>query len=186
MTKHWRYLKYVLRHKWYVFLYGCQLGIPWLALLHDNSKFRPSEWFAYVEFFYGGPHPEWASITGYEKTHYFDFARRRSKEGVKEAFDYAWLHHQKRNKHHWQYWVLTNDTEGVRALFMPDRYRREMLADWKGAGRAINGVEDALGWYRKNRDKMTLHPETRRWVEDTLGYVREPVGIDVAAFMAVR
>jgi hypothetical protein len=183
-VKHWRYLKYVLRHKWYVFLYGCQLGIPLLALLHDNSKFRPSEWFAYVEFFYGGPKRLWAEVTGYEKTHYFDSARRNSKEGVKEAFDYAWLHHQKRNKHHWQYWVLTNDEEGQRALFMPDRYRREMLADWKGAGRAINGVEDALGWYGKNRDKMTLHPETRAWIEQELSYLREPVSIDREAFLS--
>lgn len=182
--KHWKYLTYVLRHKWYVFYYGWQLGIPWLALLHDNSKFLPSEWFPYVEFFYGGEKRSARDIGVYEKTYYWESAWRDSKEGVKEAFDLAWLHHQKRNKHHWQYWVLTNDEESQRAIFMPDRYRRELLADWKGAGRAINGVEDALGWYRKNRNRMTLHAETRQWIEDQLGYTALPeVAIDIEAFM---
>ena len=170
MKKHWQYLRYVLRHKWYVFQYGWQLGIPWLALLHDNSKFLPAEWFPYAEYFYGGPHQPWSEISGYEKYNYFELARKRSKEGVKEAFDLAWLHHQKRNKHHWQWWVLQNDEDGVLALPMPDRYRREMLADWRGAGRAITGVENALGWYGDNKDKMVLHPETRRWIEEQLGF----------------
>jgi hypothetical protein len=64
--------------------------------------------------------------------------------------------------------MLVNDEEPARLLPMPDRYRREMLADWRGAGRAINGYEDAAGWYAKNRDKMQLHPETRAWIEQQL------------------
>lgn len=180
MTKHWRYLRYVLRHKWYVFIYGWQLGISWLALLHDNSKFRPSEWFPYCEFFYGPKRRPFSEASVYGKTYFWGIEWRRSKEGVKEAFDMAWLLHQKRNKHHWQWWLLTNDQDAPRVFPMPDRYRREMLADWKGAGRAINGREDALGWYRQNRDRMTLHEDTRAWIERELGYA---VQVDVAAFM---
>src|ERR1700738_4492504 len=107
--KHWRYLRYVLRHKWYVFIYGRQLGIPWLALLHDNSKFRPSEFFPYAEFFYGPKRRPFAEASTYGKTYYWEIEWRLSKEGVKEAFDFAWLLHQKRNKHHWQFWLLVND-----------------------------------------------------------------------------
>lgn len=148
--KYWRYFCYVCRHKWYVFIYGYQLGIPLLALMHDNSKFELDEFIPYADFFYGGD---------------------KTRPGVKAAFDLAWLIHQNRNKHHWQWHLLINDQEPARCIPMPDRYRREMLADWKGAGRAINGVEDAAGWYRANRDKMQLHPETRLWVENQLGII---------------
>lgn len=53
MKKHLRYLKYLIRHRWYVFLECCKLGIPWRGIVHNLSKFLPSEWFPYVERFYG-------------------------------------------------------------------------------------------------------------------------------------
>lgn len=56
MQKHWRYLKYVIRHKWFVLLAGLTLGVPLRQLLvHDWSKFLPCEWFPYASFFYGQP-----------------------------------------------------------------------------------------------------------------------------------
>ena len=143
MRRHLQYLKYILRHKWYVFLAGCKLGIPLLALVHDWSKFKPSEWLPYARTFY-------------------------NKDGSKcyqehPEFTLAWNHHQKRNKHHWQYWMITWDRGDTECLPMPDRYRREMLADWIGAGRAL-GKPDTAGWYEANRDNIKLHPETRHWL----------------------
>jgi hypothetical protein len=41
---------------------------------------------------------------------------------------------------------------------------REMVADWMGAGRAL-GKPDTRAWYEANKDKMILHPATRRRVE---------------------
>lgn len=165
MRGHWRYLKYVVRHKWYVFLAACRLGIPWRGLTHDLSKLRPSEFFAYAEFFYGTGHRPWSQVTGYEKANHFDAAWRHSKEGVAEAFDLAWLLHQHRSRHHWQFWVLRFDDGGTGALAMPDTDRREMLADWIGAGMAITGSDNTKAWYLANKDKMQLHPETRAWLE---------------------
>ena len=136
-----RYTVRLFRHKWFVFLEACKLGIPFLGIIHDASKFLPDEFFAYARSFYGGLRAE-----------------------VKPEFDAAWNHHQKRNKHHWQYWLLVNDEDGVYPLPVPDVYRREMLADWRGAGRAY-GNPDTPGWYAKNRDKIILHPSTRQWVE---------------------
>lgn len=55
-------------------------------------------------------------------------------------------------------------------LPMPDTARREMLADWIGAGWAIMGkVADTREWYLENRHKMRLHQETRAWIEEQLG-----------------
>jgi hypothetical protein len=45
--------------------------------------------------------------------------------------------------------------------------KREMLCNWKGAGRAI-GKPDTKGWYLKNKDKMLLGHETRQWIEQQL------------------
>lgn len=143
MVKHLRYLSYVLRHKWFVFLAGLQMGAPlWRLLIHDWSKFTPAEWRPYVLSFYG----PWA---------YGD----RPAEVV-EAFDRAWLHHQHANPHHWQHWVLREDSGATKILEMPEPFVREMVADWMGAGRAITGAWGAQDWFLKNREKILLHPDT--------------------------
>jgi hypothetical protein len=162
---HWKYLKSQLRHKWFVFLECCKLGIPWTGIVHDWSKFLPSEWFGYARYFYGNYLPL-AKIPGDWRDRVF------SKEDVAVQFDVAWLHHQHRNKHHWQRWLLTLDSarsDGkLTALPMPPRYRKEMLADWHGAGRAY-GNSNTKQWYLENKDQMTLHPATRTWIEKQLG-----------------
>lgn len=51
---HFRYLSYVLRHKWWVLVAGLRTGAPlWRLLIHDWSKFLPAEWGGYVRAFYG-------------------------------------------------------------------------------------------------------------------------------------
>lgn len=161
MRAHLRYLRYVLRHKWFVFQECCRLGIPLAGVIHDWSKFLPSEWAPYVRFFYGrrGEPVSRRDSTGYYKP----------TDTGDEAFDFAWLLHQKRNPHHWQWWCLPEDQGGTKVLAMPDRYRREMVADWRGAGRA-QGTPDVLRWYESNRHKMLLHPDTRQWIEAEIGF----------------
>lgn len=142
------YLKYVLRHKWFVFLAGIELKVPiWILILHDWDKFLPFNFWAYARTFY--------NKDGSKKYEEFpDFA-------------VAWNNHQKVNKHHWQFWMLTWDRGETENLPMPDVYRREMLADWMGAGRAL-GFPKTWEWYEKNKEKMHLHPETRIWIEHQL------------------
>ena len=174
MKAHWKYLQYVLCHKWYVFVACCKLGIPLAGLVHDMSKFSPSEWFPYVDKFYGGKWPE---------QHYGDMRNQLdyayTQGWVDLRFDEAWNHHQKRNPHHHQYWVLREDSGLVKVLDMPMRYRKEMLADWRGAGMAINGKDDTRNWYLKNRDRMLLHPDTREWIESKLGIRLNVNGVEV-------
>lgn len=131
-----KYLKYIMIHKWYVFLYCVRLGIPFRGIVHDNSKFLPSEWNPYNNYFYNENKDE-------------------------QAFDLAWLKHQKRNKHHWQYWILMNDSGTIEPQIMPIKYVKEMVADWCGAGIAITGKLEVDNWYDNNKDKMILHEETR-------------------------
>jgi len=157
LEKHLKYLSYVLRHKFFVFIECCKLGIPWLGIIHDWSKFLPSEWFPYVNYFYGNI-KKGRDETGYYKPY----------DTGDNKFDFAWLLHQKRNKHHWQWWLLPTDEEGLKIFEMPMKYRKEMLADWKGAGRA-QGTPDCQAWYLKNCKKIQLGNETRWWIERKLG-----------------
>lgn len=152
-----KYLKYVLRHRWFVFVECCKSRIVWLGLVHDLSKFRLDELIPYARHFNGN------IKKGRDSTGYY-----KPVDTGDSAFDFAWLLHQKRNKHHWQWWILPNDEDGLVILDMPMKYRKEMLADWRGAGRA-QGTLDNKAWYMKNGDKMQLHPNTRRWVEEQLG-----------------
>lgn len=156
MRSHLAYLRYVLRHKWHVFVAGWHLSVPlWQLLIHDWTKFLPREWFPYVAYFYGRGGREAHAKSG-----------GMYRPGSDFAFDIAWNHHQKRNPHHWQYWLLTRDTDEPQliALPMPERYVREMVADWIGAG-AAQGKPDNWHWYLTNREKMNLHPETRQGAE---------------------
>lgn len=156
MKHNLNYLWYVMRHKWYVFLAGLKLGVPlWALIIHDWQKFTPTEWKPYVDYFFR-----------------YRGVKNKPKD-IKEAFDVAWNHHQKYGPHHWQYWMLVYDDQDETVIIeMPDRYRREMLADWRGAGKAITGRDDVIEWYSGRRERMTrvLHPNTLAWVEAQLGY----------------
>ena len=161
MSKHWQYFKYVARHKWFVFLAGLQMGVPiWRLILHDWTKFLPREWMPYVEQFHGDKPPQLGK-TGY--SHQFD--------SQQSSFNNAWNHHQNKNDHHWQYWIIPKH-DGNAILPMPDVCRREMVADWMGAGRA-QGKPDISAWYVANRDKMLLHPETRDFIDVMLDWMSE-------------
>jgi hypothetical protein len=163
MTHHWRYAKYVARHKAFVLVAGIRLGppagflswVPWLVrlIVHDWSKLLPSEWIPYADYFYGPPVEN--CPTCLEK-------RERS-------FNRAWLLHQHRSRHHWQSYVLREDSGLVKHLPMPPAVVREMVADWMGAGRAIKGTWDARPWYLSNSLRIILHPETRDVVYQLLG-----------------
>jgi len=93
MKKHLKYLSYVIRHRWYVFVECLKMGLVWRGLVHDLSKFLPSEWFPYVNYFNG----EWR-CKGDVPPDY------KAPQEIKADFDLAWLKHQHRNPHHWQYW----------------------------------------------------------------------------------
>ena len=155
-----KYFWHVLRHKYFVLLEARRLGIPFLGIIHDMSKFRPSEFLPYARYFHGS-YPDFDDVKNIVP---YDIL---TKEDVGHQFDYAWLHHQKCNKHHWQYWVLWQDSDEDKILPMPEKYVREMLADWRGAGRAY-GNPDTKAWYIAHRAKMLLHPATRHFVENEL------------------
>lgn len=179
-----RFLAATTRHKREVYRAGRKLGVGhWQLLVHDLSKYRPSEFVPYGLYFYALP------------------GATRRKAVIDKSQDRpmrtAWLRHIQRNAHHWQFWVLINGAsivarhgttthaKPIEALPMPEKYVREMVADWMGAARAYDGKWPASfmewSWWRNNRDSLILHDETwdhlataildwfypgRQWIKD--------------------
>lgn len=137
------YVWATLRHKWFVLLAGLKLGgIPlWRLLIHDWTKFTPSELPYYNRQFFGD-------------------------KGDPEGFAAAWLHHQNHNQHHWEYWKTRSDHSkgGSGAvdgwLPMPEVYVREMVADWLGASRTYSDSMEIAPWLNSYYHKMRFHPTT--------------------------
>lgn len=97
MRRYWQYFKYVMRHKLFVFRAGRKLHVPLFTLVfHDWDKFLPDEWFPYARTFYK-PNGEKQYDAGYE-------------------FAHAWMLHQHRNKHHWQYWLNAEHRVDIRRV----------------------------------------------------------------------
>lgn len=149
LRPHWRYLGYVIRHKWFVFRAGLRTGAPlWRLVIHDWSKFSRAEWGPYVRRFYGG------------RSGVLD------KSADPLEFHRAWTHHWHKNAHHWEHWLTA---EG-QPMSMPERFVREMVADWMGAGRAITGKWEVEDWYAQNATRIKLEVSTRSMVERLLGF----------------
>lgn len=167
MNKYSLYFKYVMRHKWYVMLECFKKGKFKRGLLHDISKLLPDEFIPYAKYFYSD----------------FNQLSKEDSLKIKREFDLAWLRHQKRNPHHWQYWVLHEDSGKCIKLDMPDAYIIEMVCDWRGAGLAIKGKDDTNKWYSQNRMKMLLSESTRQRVEELVGVVySEPLNTEDAPY----
>jgi hypothetical protein len=203
MRAHLRYLKYVLLHKLYVAVamlairpvivsrdntvsFAVAFTVAWArwlwrALVHDASKFRPSEWRPYVAKFYG---PSVETAPG----------RADARKAIRQTrFDRAWLAHQHRNPHHWQHWVLREDSGVTKVLLMPVEYVDEMVADWIGAGTKIlrwpslaECVAETISWYAANREKMQLRAEVRARVEIQLHLLASRYGIVAAAAQEIH
>jgi len=133
----------VLSGKWLA------LRLVWRGITHDLSKLRPSEWFPYVESFYGG------------------YAKDERPPELEDSYDEAWLHHQHRNPHHWQYWLLREDNPehgGIKMLHIPALDLLEMLCDWYGAGWAIQGEhgwDKVLTWWLAQDKDQVINLTTK-------------------------
>jgi hypothetical protein len=107
------------------------------AITHDLSKFLPSEFVPYARHFYGGDEPG-------------------------DGFDTAWLLHQHRNQHHWDYWVRSDG----KPVPMPPKNITQMVCDWRAMARANGG--NAKQWYNENKGRMVLHENTIMNIEKIL------------------
>ena len=148
--KYIEYFKYLMRHKYWVAHMLIQRRLYSQAITHDLSKFKPSEFIKYANYYASG-----------------------KKLDIREA----WINHLHVNKHHWQYWVLLDNEGNMQALEMPERYVIEMIADWYSVAICEKGFdrlqENVFRWYMDRKDKLFLHQRTREFLEENVIIVAE-------------
>jgi hypothetical protein len=140
--KYLKYLLYVLEHKKNVLIECWKDGLYLHGIIHDWSKFRPSEFLPCARFF---------QRKDRTKTY---------KQSDEDDIDFqtGWNLHQKRNKHHWNYWVSVTRKNEIVSLPMPEKYIKQMICDWKGMARKFGGTWQE--YYKKNKEDFILHPST--------------------------
>lgn len=162
---YWQYFKYVVKHKWFVLQACFKHGLYWRGLVHDLSKFLPSEFAPYARYFYG------------------DKLKDKPKE-VKLAFQFAWHLHQKRNDHHYQWWLYTKENGTLAPFPMSDKAIKEMICDWIGMSKAFK-TAGPVSWYKKNSKNLKLNKESRIKV---VNYLKEwfPLDFDLDFYAKIR
>lgn len=150
----------ITRHKWVVFKLCCKVGQPWRGLVHDLSKYSPTEFWEGVKYFNGKHSP----ITDCKKT---------------EGYSKAWLHHKGRNKHHTDYWVDLSAPD--KTPIIPYPYVAEMLCDKLAAGLIYKGKEWTkeyeLDYWLNERDKTLVNDQVEALITEFLTQVSKD-GID--------
>ena len=80
------HFKTITRHKILV-AKGCfKLGLYYQGIMHDMSKYSPTEFLVGVKYYQGTASPNNA-------------------ERMEKGISMSWLHHKGRNKHHFEYWI---------------------------------------------------------------------------------
>ena len=142
-------------------LTAVKAGIPVRGLLHDLSKFSPTEFFESVKYYNGKRSP-------------LHVAREQN------GYSSAWLHHKGRNKHHFEYWIdysMGGEASGLCGMKMPDKYIVEMVMDRIAASKVYKKEaytdRSPLEYYERSKSKVILHPHTREMLELLLTMLAE-------------
>ena len=149
-----KHFNLITHHRWLVFKLCCRIGEPWRGLVHDLSKYSPTEFFESAKFYVGTHSP----ITEAKK---------------KNGYSKAWLHHKGRNKHHFEYWMdYSNVTHRNDPVEMPYNYVVEMFCDRVAASKIYNGSlykeTDPIDYFNAKHGQRTIHPKTSDEIEKLL------------------
>ncbi len=154
-----KHLKTITKHRHKVIQHCFKVGIPMRGLLHDLSKYSPTELLTGAKFYLGSRSPN---------------------EAEREAKGYsaAWLHHKGRNKHHFEYWTDYNPREKkLCPIEMPVVFVKEMFCDRVAASKIYQGSnysqEHPLEYFLKGKQTRFIHPETSNLLENWLTMLAE-------------
>ena len=168
----WNHFRTITRHRHLVIRHCWKAGIFWQGLLHDLSKYSPTEFLPGARYYQGNRSPN-------------------EKEREVLGYSVAWMHHKGRNKHHFEYWNDYNPKEKrVMPVKMPARYLAEMFCDRLAASKVYAGdqyqQDRSLRYFQNSnaRKRGMLHPETEAKLMELLEILAQQG--EEAAFAAVR
>ena len=152
--KFFSHLNTVCRHRHCVIKHCFKAGILWRGLLHDLSKFSPSEFLLGVHYYLGTRSPNEA-------------------EREEKGYSTAWMHHKGRNKHHFEYWTdYRPETKRIEPVKMPLIYVVEMFCDRVAASKIYQGKNytdsHPIEYFLRGKPNRVIHPETSVFLEKLL------------------
>ena len=182
------HLSTVVRHRHKVMLHCFRAGIIRRGLLHDLSKFSPTEFIPGVLYYQGSRSPN-------------------EKEREETGSSKAWMHHKGRNRHHFEYWTdYSPETKRLEPVRMPDVFIAEMFCDRVAASKIYNkeSYTDGmpLDYYMRGKHRRLIEKETAaklefllrmlkvRGEDETFWYIRRQLrrgrrsweGLDINSF----
>ena len=148
----WRHFRTITHHKVLVCQHCFKVGLYRQGIMHDLSKYSPTEFRVGVNYYQGDRSPNTA-------------------ERADLGYSTAWLHHKGRNRHHYEYWI---DMKGNRdATFegkpMPTRYVVEMFCDRMAASKVYQGSKRE----QSAKGEILMHPDTKALLERMLTWLAE-------------
>ncbi len=148
----------VNKHRFLVFINSIRCGIPYRGLVHDLSKYSPTEFLISARNYSGIRSP---------------IANER-----KEEFGYskAFIHHTRKNKHHFEYWVDVT-TGDIILCPMPYKYALESCCDMISASKVYNGknftTDKPLEFFLRAKEKSMMHSATKEFITSVLTRYKE-------------
>ena len=150
----------ITRHKLLVMEYCFRAGLYWRGLMHDLSKYSPTEFFMGVKYYQGNRSPN-------------------SAEREDKGYSSAWLHHKGRNRHHIEYWTdyVIGPEKKIVPVEMPKVFMAEMICDRIAASRVYkkDKYTDAAPYeyYMQSKEKSNIHPNTDKLLMELLTILKD-------------
>ena len=145
-----KHIALVINHKNKVLYHCAKCGLLWRGLVHDMSKFSPTELFESSKYYCGDHSP---------------IEVCRQENGVSNA----WLHHKGRNRHHIEYWM---DYDLPEHPPMPYKFAVECVCDKLAATKTYNGKnytpDKAIAHWRKVGGRVESNPKNKLFIETVL------------------
>ena len=154
------HFKTITKHRHMVIYHARKAGILWRGILHDLSKYTPTEFCSGIKYYTDGS--------------------RSPNELEREVYGYskAWLHHKGRNRHHFEYWTDYNPkTKRVSPIKMPKKFVIEMFCDRLAASKIYQDKNytdsHPIEYFLRGKQTRSIHPETSDYLEMLLTMLKE-------------
>ena len=156
-----QHFRTITRHRHQVIRNCRRAGILRQGLVHDLSKYSPTEFLEGARYWQGNRSPN-------------DKAREEN------GYSLAWMHHKGRNRHHFEYWTDYNPVDRkMSPVEMPLRYVVEMFCDRVAASKIYQGKDytdrHPLTYFERGKARRSalIHPKTSDLLEELLTMLAE-------------
>ncbi len=154
-----KHFKTITKHRHKVISHCFKAGIYRRGLLHDLSKYTPTEFIPGAKNYQGNRSPN-----EYEREQY--------------GYSKAWLHHKGRNRHHFEYWTdYSHITKRIIPIKMPLVFVAEMFCDRVAASKIYMKEKyndgAALEYFLRSKATRFIHPETSDFLEKLLCMLKD-------------